>query len=223
MVDNFILTRRQALCYVRSAVQIAGLSIAILALLICTSLISPLYPAPVQNNRVQDIIDNSTITRIQKPIAIRTDRETLEYFIEHVEELAKHGGAFKKKELILEDRGNRRYGIHMPLKHVTGEFELVEWQPQTAVYLGHGNATIFFNFSGVIVLKVDYTTQNDTTGYYEEVQTSVSMKFDNAFLGLIARAASPILNRKLDKLITKLAAKTKKVVEDAYAKKKATK
>jgi len=172
---------------------------------------------------VRDIIDNSTITRVQKPLSVRSDRETLEYFIEHVEELTKHGKDFKKKELILEVRGNGRYGIEMPSKHITGEFELLERQSQKATYLGHGNASIFFSFSGSIVLKVDYSTQNDEGGAYEEVNTAVHLKFDNAFLGLIAKAASPILNPKLDKLIAKLAMKTKKVVEAAYAEKQSTK
>lgn len=189
-------------------------------LLISTSFIAPLYSESAITDNTQDIIHNSTITRVQKPITIRTDRETLEYFMEHVEELTKHGKDFKKKDLILEMRENGRYGIQMPARHITGEFALVEWQPQKAIYLGHGNATVFFNFSGSIVLEVDYTTNHDDIGSVEEVKTSVHLKFDNAFLGLIAKAASPILNPKLDKLITKLATKTKKVVEDAYANKK---
>lgn len=187
--------------------------------LLWISRINPLWSEDVVKDKVQHIIDNSTITRIHKPLAVRTDRETLEYFIEHVEELTKHGKDFKKKELILEVRGNGRYGIEMPAKHVTGEFELLERQPQKATYLGHGNAAVFFSFSGSIVLEVNYTTQNDDAGTYEEVKTFVHLKFDNAFLGLIAKAASPILNPKLDKLIAKFAKKTKQVVEAAYAEK----
>ena len=215
--------RRHGLRRVRSVKRQTCLHIPYLTLLICVFLINPLYSAPAQTDRVQDIIDNSTITRIPKPLAVRTDRETLEYFTEHVEELTKHGKDFKKRDLILEVRGNGRYGIQMPSKHITGEFELVEQQPQKATYLGHGNAAVFFNFSGSIVLEIDYTTQNDEAGFYEEVKTSVHLKFDNAFLGLIAKAASPILNPKLDKLITKFATKTKKVVEAAYTAKKSIK
>ena len=212
--------RRYGLRRVRSGKRQTCLSVATLMLLICVLVIHPLYSAPMQTDSVQDIIDNSTITRIPKPLAVRTDRDTLEYFMEHVEELTKHGKDFKKKDLILDVRGNGRYGIQMPSKHITGEFELVERQPHKATYLGHGNAAVFFNFSGSIVLEVDYTTQRDAAGSYEEVNTSVHLKFDNAFLGLIAKAASPILNPKLDKLITKFATKTKKVVEAAYANKK---
>ena len=196
------------------------LPVSTLTFLIFILVASPLYSASVQNNRVRDIIDNSTITRVQKPLVVRTDRETLEYFIEHVEELTKHGKDFKEKELILEVRGNGRYGIEMSSKHITGEFELLERQPQKATYLGQGNAAVFFSFSGSIVLEVGYTTRNDEAGAYEEVKTSVHLKFDNAFLGLIAKATSPILNPKLDKLITKFAKKTKQVVEAAYAAKK---
>lgn len=187
--------------------------------LLWISQINPLYSETAPADKAKVITDNSTITRIQKPLIVRSDKETMEYFMEHVEELTKQGKDFKKRDLILEVRGNGRYGIQMPSKQITGEFELVERQPQKAIYLGRGNATVFFSFSGAIVLVVDYTTQNDEAGSYEEVKTSVYLKFDNTFLGLIARAASPILNPKLDKLITKFATKTKKVVEAAYANK----
>lgn len=143
--------------------------------------------------------------------------------MEHVEELTKHGKDFKKKDLILEVKGNGRYGIQMPSKNITGEFALVERQPNKVTYLGHGNAKVFFNFSGSIVLEVEYTTQNDESGHYEMVNTSAHLKFDNTFLGLIAKAASPVLNPRLDKLITKLATKTKKVVESAYENKQGIK
>ena len=49
------------------------------------------------------------------------------------------------------------------------------------------------------------------------------MKFDNAFLGFLAKAASPVIIPKLDKLISKFSTKTKNVVEAAYANKKNTK
>ncbi len=215
--------RRHGLRRARSDKRQTCLHIPYLTLFIWVFLIHPLYSAPAQTGRVQDIIDNSTITRITKPFAVRTDRETLEYFTEHVEELTKHGKDFKKRDLILEVRGNGRYGIQMPSKHITGEFELVDRQPHKATYLGHGNAAVFFSFSGAIVLEIDYTTQNDEAGSYEEVKTSVHLKFDNGFLALIAKAASPILNPKLDKLITKFATKTKKVVEAAYTAKKSIK
>lgn len=223
MIDNLIFTRKHKLRHTQSARRRTCLFITILIILVSAFTILPLYSAPVQSERVQDIVDNSTITRIQKPLAVRTDRETLEYFIEHVEELTKHGKDFKKKDLILEVKRNGHYGIQMPSKHITGEFALAEQQPQKAVYLGHGSATVFFNFSGAIVLKIDYTTLRDEAGSYEEVNTSVYLKFDNAFLGFIAKAASPLLNPKLDKLITKFATKTKKVVEAAYENKKRTK
>ena len=87
------------------------------------------------------------------------------------------------------------------------------------IYVGHGNATVFFSFSGTIVLEINYTTQKDEKGYYEEVKTAVHLKFDNAILGFLAKAASPILNPKLDKLINKFSMKIKKIVENAYTKK----
>ncbi|MCK6470045.1 MAG: hypothetical protein L6Q53_17895 [Candidatus Brocadia sinica] len=191
--------------------------------LICISLIKPASAEPISGHNVHYIIDNSTITRIQKPLVIRTDRETLEYFMEHVEELTRHGKDFRKKELLLEVKGNGRYGIHMPAKHITGEFELAEQKPQKVIYMGHGNAAIFFNFSGSVALEIDYTTQNYPRGPYENVKTAVHLKFDNAFLAFLAKAASPVLVPKLDKLISKLATKTKNVVETAYANKKSTK
>ncbi len=223
MSGNSILFGGHRLRRTRPAVRLTYLSAATMIILTSVLLLRPLYSAAAQTDRVQDIIQNSTITRVQKPLAVRADKETLEYFIEHVEELTKQGKNFKKKDLILEVRGNGRYGIKMPAKHITGEFELVDRQPQKATYLGHGNAAIFFNFSGSIVLEVNYNTQRDEAGPYEEVNTSVYLKFDNAFLGLIAKMAGPILNPKLDKLITKFATKTKKVVEGAYAEKKDTK
>ena len=183
----------------------------------------PLYAETTASNRGQHIIDNSTFSRTQKPIAVRTDRKTLEYFIEHVEELTKHGRDFNRKELILEVKGNGKYGIQMPSKHITGEFELIERQPHKVNYVGHGNATVFFNFSGTIVLEINYTTQKDEKGYYEEVKTVVRLNFDNAILGFLAKAASPVIIPKLDKLISKFSTKTKKVVETAYANKKSTK
>lgn len=68
--------------------------------LICISLIKPASAEPISGHNVHYIIDNSTITRIQKPLVIRTDRETLEYFMEHVEELTRHGKDFRKKRVV---------------------------------------------------------------------------------------------------------------------------
>ena len=187
------------------------------------SWLAPLYPETVLSDSVQSIINSSTFTRIQKPLAVRTDRETLEYFMNHVEELTKHGRDFNRKELILEVKGNGKYGIQMPSKHVTGEFALVERQPNKAIYAGHGNARVFFSFSGTIVLEITYEAQKDKEGYYEEVKTVVHLKFDNAFLGFLAKAASPVIIPKLDKLISKFSTKTKKVLESAFAGKKGTK
>ncbi|MEP9409864.1 MAG: hypothetical protein HRF42_00390 [Candidatus Brocadia sp.] len=191
-------------------------------LLICISLIYPVSAEPMQGQKVQYIIDNSTVTRIQKPLIIRTDRETLEYFMEHVEELTKHGKDFKKKELLLEVKGNGRYGIQMPARRITGEFELAERQPQKVIYMGHGNAAMFFNFSGSIVLEIDYSTQSDSGISYEDVKTSVHLKFDNALFAILAKAASPVLIPQLDKLIARFATKIKNVIETAYANKKST-
>ncbi|MDO8140249.1 MAG: hypothetical protein Q6358_02010 [Candidatus Brocadiales bacterium] len=181
--------------------------------------LTALYPDSIPADKVQNIIDSSTFTRIQKPIAIRTDRKTLEYFIDHVEELTKHGRDFNRKELILEGNGNGKYGIQMPSKHVTGEFELAKREPNKIAYLGQGNAVVFFSFSGAIVLEIEYSTQKDGIGYYEEVKTAVHLKFDNAILGILAKAASPVIIPKLDKLISKFSTKTKNVVEAAYANK----
>ena len=192
----------------------------IFVFIFCFSWLTLTHAEPIPGNKVQNIIDTSTITRTQKPLAVRTDSRTLEYFINHVEELTKHGRDFSRKELILEVKGVDRYGIQIPSKHITGEFELVERSPCNVIYLGHGNATTFFNFSGSIVLVVDYTTQNDTTGTYENVTTTVHLKFDNIFLAVLAKAAIPILNHRLDNLINKFSTKTKKVVEAAYAQKK---
>lgn len=187
--------------------------------------LTPLYPETVlsDSDSVQSIINSSTFTRVQKPLAVHTDKKTLEYFIEHVEELTKHGRDFNRKELILEVKGNGKYGIQMPSRHVTGEFELIERQPNKAIYMGHGNAKVFFNFSGAIVLEINYTAQNNEAGHYEDVKTAVYLKFDNAFLAVLAKAASPVIIPKLDKLISKFSTKTKKVVETAYANKKGTK
>ncbi|UJS17445.1 MAG: hypothetical protein L3J17_16300 [Candidatus Jettenia sp.] len=140
--------------------------------------------------------------------------------MEHVEELTKQGKDFKRNELILEIKEDGQYGIRMPSKRVVGEFQLVKRQPQKAIYMGHGNATTFFSFSGSIVLEVHYTTQKDEIGPYENIKTTVHLKFDNAFLAILAKAATPILIPKLDKLITKFSMKTKSIVETAYANKK---
>ena len=198
---------------------------AIFICLFTFSWLAPLYPETVlsDSDNVQSIINSSTFTRVQKPLTVHTDKKTLEYFIEHVEELTKHGRDFNRKELILEVKGNGKYGIQMPSKHITGEFELAERDPHKVIYIGHGNATVFFSFSGTIVLEINYTTQKDEKGYYEEVKTTVHLKFDNAFLGFIAKAASPVIIPKLDKLISKFSTKTKNVVEAAYANKKSTK
>jgi hypothetical protein len=182
----------------------------------------PLYPGTVlsDSDNIQSIINSSTFTKIQKPLAVHTDKKTLEYFIEHVEELTKHGRDFNRKELILEVRGDGKYGIQMPSKHITGEFALVERQPHKVIYVGHGYARVFFSFSGAIVLEITYNTQKDKKEYYEEVKTTVHLKFDNAILGFLAKAASPVILPKLDKLISKFSTKTKNVVEATYAKKK---
>ena len=198
---------------------------AIFICLFIFSWLAPLYPETVlsDSDNVQSIINSSTFTRVQIPIAIRTDRKTLEYFIEHVEELTKHGRDFNRKELILEVKGNGKYGIQMPSKHITGEFALIERQPHKVIYMGHGNATVFFSFSGTIILEISYTTHKDEKGYFEEVKTAVHLKFDNALLGILAKAVSPVIIPKLDKLISKFSTKTKNVVEAAYANKKSTK
>ena len=198
---------------------------AIFICLFTFSWLAPLYPETVlsDSDNVQSIINSSTFTRIQKPLTVHTDKKTLEYFIEHVEELTKHGRDFNRKELILEVKGNGKYGIQMPSKHITGEFELIEQQPNRVIYMGHGTASVFFDFSGAIVLVIDYTPQKDESGYYEEVKTAVHLKFDNAILGFLAKMASPVIIPKLDKLISKFSKKTKNVVEAAYANNKSTK
>ena len=129
------------------------------AIFICLFIFSwlvPLYPETVltDSDNVQSIINSSTFTRVQIPIAVRTDRKTLEYFIEHVEELTKHGRDFNRKELILEVKGNGKYGIQMPSKHITGEFTLVERQPNKAIYMGHGNAKVFLTFQAPLYWKL---------------------------------------------------------------------
>ena len=184
--------------------------------LFCFLWLTPLYPESTPDS-IQDIMDKSTFARIQKPIAVRTDRKTLEYFIKHVEELSRHEKDYNKKELILEVKGNNRYGVQIPSKHVTGEFALVERQPHKVIYMGHGNAASVFNFSGYVMLVVDCATQTDEIGSYEEVKTSVYLKFDNSLLAVLAKVASPFVIPKLDKLMGKLSQKTKKVVECAYA------
>lgn len=194
-------------------------SYRIIVFLFCFFCSASLYSGSVPIDKLQYIIKNSTITRVQKPLAVRTDRETLEYFMEHVEELTKHGKDFRKKELILEVKGNGKYGIEMPSKHITGEFELIERQPDRIVYMGYGNASTFFNFSGTIILEVNYTTKRDEIGYYEDVTTRTHIKFDNTFFAILAKAASPILVPKLDKLITKFSQRTKSTLETAYANK----
>ena len=193
---------------------------AIFICLFTFSWLAPLYPETILSDSVQSIINSSTFTRVQKPLTVHTDKKTLEYFIEHVKELTKHGRDFNRKELILEVKGNGKYGIQMPSKHITGEFALIERQPHKVVYMGHGNATVFFSFSGTIVLEISYTTHKDEKGYYEEVKTAIYLKFDNAFLGFLAKAASPVIIPKLDKLISKFSTKTRKVVETAYANKR---
>jgi hypothetical protein len=177
------------------------------------------YAEPVVENHVQEIINSNTIKRVQKPLIVRSDRKTLEYFIEHVEELVKHGKDFKKGELLLEPQGDGRYGIQMPSKNITGEFQLVEQTSDKATYRGHGNAHSFLSFSGDIVLQVNYTTQHDEKGDYEDVRTAVYLKLDNAFFAILTKAVSPILIPKLDRLVAQFSRKTKHVIESAYANK----
>ncbi len=173
-------------------------------------------------NHVQEVINSSTITRVQKPLIVHSDRKTLEYFIEHVEEIIKHGRDFKKGELLLEPKGNGRYGIQIPSKNITGEFALMEQTLDKATYMGQGNARSFLSFSGTIVLQVNYTTEHDEKGNYEDVRTAVYLKFDNAFFAILTRAVSPILIPKLDKLIAQFSNKTKNVIESAYTNKEWT-
>ncbi len=188
----------------------------IVIFLFCFLWLTPLYPESIQGS-IQEIIDNSTFVRIQKPFAVRTDRKTLECFTEHVEELSMCEKGCNKKELILEAKGDNRYGIQIPSAYATGEFALVERQPNEVIYMGHGSAAVIFNFSGCVILVVDYATRTDEKGSYEEVRTSVYLKFDNPLLAVLAKAASPFVNYKLDKLITEFSTKTKEVVEYSYA------
>lgn len=183
----------------------------------------PLHAEPITRDEIAHIIHKSTFTRVQKLLAICTDKETLEYFMEHVEELTKHGKDFRRNELIIAARGDGLYTIQMPLKHITGEFQLADRQPHKVIYLGHGNADTFFSFSGTIILEVEYTTQKDAREPSENVKTTVHVKFDNAFLAVLAKAASPILIPQLDKLIAKFVKKVKNIVETAHATKRSDK
>ncbi|MGQ3684300.1 MAG: hypothetical protein ACUBOA_04695 [Candidatus Loosdrechtia sp.] len=188
----------------------------LLIFLISFSWLTSLYSEGLPDDEVKNIIRKSTITRTQEPFIIHTDRETLEYFMEHVEELTKHGRDFSKGELILEAKGNSQYNIHIPSKHITGKFQLAEWQPNKVIYQGHGNASTFLKFSGLIVLEVDYLTKDNNTEPSEQVKTTVHLKFDNAFFALLAKAASPVFVPKLDKFITKFTNKVKNIVETTY-------
>ena len=180
------------------------------------------YAESVVKNHVHEIINSSTITRVQKPLIVRSDRKTLEYFIELVEEIVNQGRDFQKGELLLEPKGNGRYGIQIPSKNITGEFELMEQTSDKATYVGQGNARSFLSFSGAIVLQVNYTTQHDENGNYEDVRTAVHLKFDNAFFAMLTKAVSPILIPKLDRLIAQFSNKTKNVIESAYTNKEGT-
>jgi hypothetical protein len=195
---------------------------SIFIFLVCFSWLTPLHSGGLPNDKVKHIINKSTITRIQEPLIIRTDKETLEYFMEHVEELTKHGKDFRRNELILEAKGDGKYNIQMPSKHITGKFQMVDRQPHKVIYMGHGNANTFFKFSGFIVLEVDYVTQNNTKEASENVKTTVHLKFDNAFFAILAKAASPILIPQLDKFIIKFTRKTKNIVETTYLAKNST-
>jgi len=175
-----------------------------------------LYPDHPQKESVEHIINTCTFTRVQKPLLIHTDKKTLEYFIEHVEELTKHGKDFRRKELLLEVRGNNRYGIQMLKKRITGEFELAERKENKAIYLGYGTASVFFHFSGSIVLEVEYVTKKEGDEQQEEVSSVVHIKFNNPFFAFLAKAATPLLTPQLDKLIAQFSTKTKKVVEETY-------
>ena len=66
--------------------------------------------------KYKNTMNNSAIARTQKPVKIRTDRETLDYFIEHVDELTKHKKGFTNQELILNAKGNGKYDIQIPSK-----------------------------------------------------------------------------------------------------------
>lgn len=171
-------------------------------------------------DEIKTTINKSTLARAQKPLTMRTDRETLEFFIEHVEELTKQEKGFTDKELILDARGNGKYGIQIPPKKITGDFTLVEQQADKAIYFGHGKAESFLHFAGTIVLEVGYTMLHDEAGCYADVKTGVYLGFDNPAVAMLAVVTSPILNPQLDKLIAKFTKRTQQVVEAAYARKK---
>lgn len=199
-------------------------------LLFCFLCIDPLRAESTQQNEteaeathtdeIQNTINKSAITRTQKPLKIQTDRETLEYFIEHVEELTKHEKGFTDKELILDAKGNGKYDIQIPSKKIIGDFSLAERQADKAIYFGHGKAESFLHFAGAIVLEVGYTMLNDEAGCYADVKTGVYLGFDNPAVAVLAVVTSPIVNPQLDKLIARFTKRTQQVVEAAYAKKK---
>ncbi len=171
-------------------------------------------------DEIKATINKSTLARTQKPLTMRTDRETLEFFIEHVEELTKQEKGFTDKELILDARGNGKYGIQIPPKKITGDFSLVERQTDKAVYFGHGKAESFLHFAGTIVLEVGYAMLNDESGCYADVKTGVYLGFDNPAVAMLAAVTSPILNLQLDKMVARFTKRTQQVVEAAYARKK---
>lgn len=175
---------------------------------------------PTLQDEIKTTMGKSTLARTQKPLTMRTDRETLEFFIEHVEELTKQEKGFTDKELILDARGDGKYGIQIPPKKITGDFVLADRQADKAVYFGHGKAESFLHFAGTIVLEVGYTMLNDESGSYADVKTGVYLGFDNPAVALLTVISSPILNPQLDKLIARFTKRTQQVVETAYAKKK---
>ena len=170
-------------------------------------------------DEVKIAISKSTLARTQKPLSMRTDRETLEFFIEHVEELTKQEKGFTDKELILDARGDGKYGIQIPPKKIIGDFSLVERQADKAVYFGHGKAESFLHFAGTIVLEVGYTMLNDDLGSYADVKTGVYLGFDNPAVAVLVVVTSPILNPQLDKMVARFTKRTQQIVEAAYAKK----
>jgi hypothetical protein len=172
------------------------------------------------HDEIKTTINKSTLARTQKPLTMRTDRETLEFFIEHVEELTKQEKGFTDKELILDARGNGKYGIQIPPKKITGDFTLAKRQADKAIYFGHGKAESFLHFAGTIVLEVGYTMLHDEAGCYADVKTGVYLGFDNPAVAMLAVVTSPILNPQLDKLIARFTKRTQQVVEAAYARKK---
>ena len=187
---------------------------------VATPQVEAVLPAEATpQDEIKATISKSTIARTQKPLTMRTDRETLEFFIEHVEELTKQEKGFTDKELILDARGSGKYGIQIPPKKITGDFSLVERQADKAIYFGHGKAESFLHFAGTIVLEVGYTMLNDESGSYADVKTSVYLGFNNPAVALLTVISSPILNPQLDKLIAKFTKRTQQVVEAAYAKK----